>query len=112
MSGFQADQVQVGKVTVPLETAVAWVAEYTSPERAKSSNPFSYPAYDDFEKGHNEPTRLSDADLLTPGLLNVPVKVRSYYGLLRIRDRLQLALANDDLAVPLQEIDTPSGSTR
>lgn len=109
MAGARMKQIQVGKVRVPLDTAIDWVAEYTSPERAKSKNPYSYPAYDEFGKDHNEPSRLTDADLLAPGLLNVPVKVRSYYALLRIRPRLELALANDHLGVPLEEIDSPAG---
>lgn len=108
MAGARSEQIRVGKVRVQLDRAVAWVAEYTSPERTKSRNPYSYPAYDDFEKDHNEPSRLTDADLLAPGLLNVPVKVRSYYGLLRIKPRLERALANQDLEVALQEIDSPA----
>lgn len=100
--------IRVGNVSVPLDTAVAWVAEYTSPERATSRRPYSYPAYDEFEKDQNEPSRLTDADLLAPGLLNVPVKVRSYYGLLRIRPRLERALAHPQLGVPLEGIDNPA----
>lgn len=100
-------EIRIGKIRVPVDTAIAWVAEYTSPERAKGSNPYSYPAYDDFELEHNEPSRLTDADLLAPGLLNVPVKVRSFYGLLRVRPRLERALANLDLEVPLEKIDSP-----
>ena len=102
------EQIRVGKVRVSLGTATAWVAQYTRAERAGSRSPYSYPAYDLFEKDHNERFRLSDADLLAPGLLNVPVKVRSYYGLLRIRPRLEQALANQDLEVPLAEIDSPA----
>jgi hypothetical protein len=48
-----------------------------------------------------------NADLLAPVLLNVPVKIRSYYGLQRARPELEAGLANDDLGVPLAEIDDP-----
>lgn len=108
MAGAQVEQIRIGKVRVPLDKAIAWVAEYTSPERVNSRNPYSYPAYDEFERDHNEPSRLTDADLLSPGLLNVPVKVRSYYGLLRVRPRLEQALANQGLEVPLEEIESPA----
>lgn len=108
MTGVREGKIRVGKVTVPMEKARAWVAEYTNPERVESKKPYSYPAYDDFEKGNNEACRLTDADLLAPGLLNVPVKVRPYYGLLQIRPRLEQALAHRDLAVPLEGIEDPA----
>lgn len=105
MAGAREELIRVGKVTVPLEAARAWVAEYTSPERVEGRSPYAYPAYDEFENGHNEPSRLTDADLLAPGLLNVPVKLRPYYSLLRIRPRLERALGHHGLVLPLDEID-------
>jgi hypothetical protein len=100
------ESVRVGQVQVSLETATAWVREYTDVERNKTSaNPYAYPAYDRFDGGTERPDRLTDADLLAPVLLNVGVKVRSFYGLQRIRGRLEDALSNEELARPLTEID-------
>jgi hypothetical protein len=39
--------------------------------------------------------------------LNVPVKIRSFYDLQRIRPQLEAGLANDDLGTPLAEIEDP-----
>lgn len=102
-----ADDVRIGGVSVPLATAQRWVGEYTSVQNASAANPYAYPAYDRYERERNDPRRLRDADLLAPGLLNVPVKIRSYYDLQRIRADLEAGLANDDLGVALAEIDDP-----
>ena len=57
-----------------------------------SERPYAFPAYDCYDGGTAEPDRLTDGDLLAPGLLNVPVKIRSFYGLQRVRGRLEEAL--------------------
>jgi hypothetical protein len=84
------------------------VTEYTDAERnitAATAAPFAYPAYDNYNVGHNDPTVLSDADLLAPQLLNVKVTLRSYYGLQAIRDELEDALADPNLVTPLEDLD-------
>jgi hypothetical protein len=100
-----AQRITVGNVVVPLEKARQWVRDYTDPMNAVATRPYAYPAYDMYEHCRNDPTTLSDADLLAPGLLNVPLKIRSYYGLQRIRSLLESGLANSDLEIPLAEAD-------
>jgi hypothetical protein len=102
----RSGSVRVGQVEVPLGTATGWVREYTDVQRNKTSvDPYAYPAYDCFDGGTEDSDRLTDADLLAPVLLNVGVKIRSYYGLQRIRGRLEDALRHAELAQPLSEID-------
>lgn len=108
VGGPFADGIRVGAVSVPLATAERWVSEYTSLNNASVANPYAYPAYDRYEGERNDPRVLTDADLLAPGLLNVPVKIRSYYDLQRVRSALEDGLANDDLCVPLAEVDDPT----
>ena len=105
--GLPPQPLRVGKVIVPLDEARGWVRRYTDPAEISSKKPYAYPAYDKYERDSNDPEKLSDADLLAPGLLNVPIKIRSYYELRRIRPQLDAALANSDLALPLAEIDDP-----
>lgn len=100
-----ADHVLVGGVPIPFRIAQRWVGEYTSVTNARSTYPYAYPAYDRYETERNDPRRLTDADFLAPGLLNVQVKIRSYYALQRVRLDLEMGLANDDLSLPLAEID-------
>jgi hypothetical protein len=100
--------IVVGNVLVPLEQAQQWVCEYTDLQNVSAPHPYAYPAYDTYESEPNDPRRLSDADLLAPGLLNVPVKIRSYYDLQRIRPQLEAGLANSDLELPLAELDDPA----
>ncbi len=40
----------------------------------------------------NSPDKITDADLLAPRLLNVPIPVRTYYGLQAVRATLRRAL--------------------
>lgn len=101
------DAVRIGGVSLPLVSAQQWVSEYTSVKIVSAANPYAYPAYDRYECERNDPRRLTDADLLAPGLLNVPVKIRSYYDLQRVRHVLEAGLANDDLDLALAEIDDP-----
>ncbi|MET9317108.1 DUF6308 family protein [Kribbella sp. NPDC003505] len=98
--------VEVGKVTIGLDTARRWVREYTDVGRNETTTaPYAYPAYDLYEQDTNDPRRLADADLLAPVLLNVNVSIRTFYGLRRIRDELQAGLATIDPKRPLAELD-------
>ncbi|WP_433165086.1 DUF6308 family protein [Kribbella sp. CA-247076] len=98
--------VRVGRLKIPLQSAVEWVRDYTDADRnAAGPRPYAYPAYDEFDWENNLPARLSDADLLAPVLLNVGLSIRAFYGLRRIRDRLEHGLANPDLRRPLAEIE-------
>ena len=106
--GPSPDDIRIGGVRIPFATAQRWVSEYTCATNASSTNPYAYPAYDRYEGERNDPVRLTDADLLAPGLLNVPVKIRSYYGLQKVRADLEAGLANDDLGSALAEIEDPA----
>ena len=101
------NDVRVGKVVVPITVARRWVGDYTNESNPSADYPYSYPAYDFFDSDRNDPAILTDADLLAPALLNVPPKVRSYYALQRLRPALQDALTNEDLGIPLSQIDDP-----
>lgn len=101
----QTQDIRVGRVLIPLETAAAWVREYThTAHNLVSEHPYAFPAYDRFDGGTTEPSRLTDGDLLAPGLLNVPVKIRSFYGLQSVRGRLEEALGDPRLDTPLAEV--------
>lgn len=100
--------VRIGRVVVPLETASIWVRDYTNEARnVVSERPYAFPAYDRYDGGSTEPDRLTDGDLLAPGLLNVPLKIRSFYGLQRVRDRLEEALRDPVLERPLADVADP-----
>lgn len=97
--------VRVGQVDVPMAVALDWIREYTDPDNAAGEHPYAFPAYDCFDGGTDEPDRLTDGDLLAPGLLNVPVKIRSFYGLQRLRPRLEGGLKHPVLDRPLADVD-------
>jgi len=100
------EKVRVGKVDISLHTALAWVRDYTDDHANKTrSAPYAYPAYDRYEQDNNDPTRLSDADLLAPLLLNVRLSIRAFYGLQDIRPILESGLANEDLQRPLASVE-------
>jgi hypothetical protein len=100
------DHVRIGGVQIHLDTAEQWVRDYTdAAANSTRSAPYAYPAYDEYNSEHNDPHRLTDADLLAPVLLNVGLSIRSFYGLQRLRDRLEDGLANNDLRRPLAEIE-------
>jgi hypothetical protein len=100
--------VKVGQVEISLAKAVDWVRAYTDVEANTSGPaPYAFPAYDEYESETNEPRRITDADLLAPVLLNVRLPIRSFYGLQLIRGHLEDGLANEDLLLPLAEIDGP-----
>jgi len=70
--------ITIGNRSVKVSQARKWVTAYTSgPEDPKS--PFGYPAYDTYDTGNS--TLLSDADLLAPVLLNVPLTIAGYESL-------------------------------
>jgi hypothetical protein len=97
--------VRVGRFEIQLELACDWVGKYTDAGRNRTAtDPYAYPAYDVFDADLNDPAVLLDADLLAPGLLNVPVSIRSFYGLQSIRDALQRLLSRAELASPLAGI--------
>jgi hypothetical protein len=99
-------QITVGRVDISMTAALDWVREYTDIDRnITSTDPYAFPAYDRFQQDENDPLRLSDADLLAPTLLNVPVKIRTFYGLQRVRRELEAALAHPNLVHPLAEVD-------
>lgn len=105
---LRTGDVHIGRVRVPLETASAWIRDYTNAAiNVVSARPYAFPAYDCYDGGTNEPDRLTDGDLLAPGLLNVPVKIRSFYGLQRVRGQLEEALRHPVLEKPLAEIADP-----
>ena len=106
MSLEASSTISVGHVQRPLATAIKWVRWYTdeasNPSRIK---PYAFPAYDRYNARENDPTVISDADLLAPTLLNVGSSIRSYYGLQQVRERLQEALAHEDLTQRLASIE-------
>jgi hypothetical protein len=97
-----AQTVQIGKKAVPMDKALKWVAEYTDAEANQTGlSPYAYPAYDTYQADENLPGVLTDADLLAPVLLNVTIKIRSFYALQRVREQLQVALVEPELETPL-----------
>ncbi len=112
MTVVAEDFIRVGRVKIPLATAEAWVQDYTNEEKSRASSaPYAYPAYDRYAEATNDPLLLTDGDLLAPVLLNVRLSIRSFYALQRSREELQEGLANEDLALPLAEIDDPERIT-
>jgi hypothetical protein len=100
------DHVRVGRVEIPLTTARTWVTEYTNAAANQVSEaPYAFPAYDAYSGGTMDPRILTDGDLLAPVLLNVQVKIRTFYGLQRIREQLQEALGASVLDKPLAKGD-------
>lgn len=83
--------IRAGGVQVSLPIAVAWVEEYTDQAKRLDAKPYAYPAYDAYELD-SDPYKLSDADLLAPGLLNVNISLRAYYVLQDMRPHVEAAL--------------------
>ncbi len=105
MTVHAGDEVRIGRVVVSLETASTWIRDYTNAaSNVVSESPYAFPAYDCYDGGTTEPDRLTDGDLLAPGLLNVQVKIRSFYGLQRVRGRLEDALRHPVLEKPLADV--------
>ena len=105
MTTTTGETVRVGAVNIPFTTAQEWIRAYTA-DNTTAASLYAYPAYDRYQRDDNPPDRLTDADLLAPGLLNVPVKIRSFYGLQGIVPELEKALTHPDLEVPLPEADS------
>lgn len=109
MTRNAGDLICVGSVEIPFGTAVEWIRRYTDEGRnTTDASPYAYPAYDRYDQEGNDPHRLSDGDLLAPALLNVRVKIRTFYDLQSIRPLLENALRHPDLETPLEELD-PKG---
>ncbi len=105
MPTANAEKVRIGRFEVPIQRASDWIGRYTNAhENLTSAEPYAYPAYDQYNAVYNSATVLHDADFLAPTLLNVSVGIRSFYGLQRLRDRLQRLLEPNDLARPLAEL--------
>ena len=97
--------VRVGRFDIPLEMATQWVSRYTdAATNSTSAEPYAYPAYDRYNTGYNEAAVLVDADFLAPALLNVPVSIRSFYGLQFVREKLQVLLSQSELSLPLADL--------
>lgn len=108
MTIHTGNRVQIGRVEIPIQIASTWIRDYTdAANNLVSQRPYAFPAYDRYDGGTTEPDQLTDGDLLAPGLLNVPVSVRSFYGLQRVRDRLEDALRHPVLETPLAETPDP-----
>ncbi|MRJ77867.1 hypothetical protein GEV29_15095 [Aeromicrobium sp. SMF47] len=106
MVNSRLDTIRLGgHPAIPVHEAKAWVEKYTDAAvNVIADEPFAFPAYDQYRAGDNLPDVLDDADLLAPILLNVSISIRSYYALQQQRDRLQHALAADELACPLADL--------
>lgn len=102
---MSAGDVVIGGVRISMAIAEEWVRAYTAAGHSAGPAPYAYPAYDLYDCEHNDPCRLSDADLLAPALLNVRPTVRGFYVLQRMRGQLEAALHNEDLRHPLSEVD-------
>lgn len=95
----------VGGKQVEMSRAREWVAAYLNADANRSiSHPFAYPAYDRYRTGSSA-DELNDGDLLSPGLLNVAVKIRPFYALQAIRDDLQSGLAAVPTDLSLTDAD-------
>lgn len=106
MTVHTGDDVRIGRVVIPLGTASTWIRDYTNAARnVVSERPYAFPAYDCYDGGTTDPDRVTDGDLLAPGLLNVPVKIRSFYGLQRVRGRLEVALRHPVLEQALADVE-------
>lgn len=98
-------EVRIGRVVIDLDTAKDWLADYTNGEANRTrSNPYSFPAYDDYNPESATSNKVTDADLLAPVLLNVGIKVRSFYALQKLKDILGGLLEKEELRLPLIEI--------
>jgi hypothetical protein len=86
-------ELRVGSKLVSFDKAQAWARAYLGAEaNRRSSKPFAFPAYDDYNAEDNRSNDLTDADLLAPVLLNVGISIRSFYGLQRLREPLAAVL--------------------
>lgn len=99
------EDLRVGGVTVPFAKARGWVTAYVDTASSRrSKKPYAYPAYDGFS-ANSGPDELSDGDLLTPGLLNVPINIRTFYELQRVRPQLVAALRSIPVDLSLERAE-------
>lgn len=105
------DEIKVGGVVVPLNTAKDWVRDYTSTQEPGAAKPYSYPSYDHYQGG-GRANELSDGDLLAPVLLNVMGNrtIRTFTSLQAIRRSLESALVNVPVGESLESMDSESAS--
>ena len=86
------DLVRVGALMVPLGTATKWITDYFDEDsNLRSTQPYAFPAYEDFDTG-SAPETLNDGDLLAPALLNVRPSLAAFYGLQSVRGELEEGL--------------------
>src|SRR6187455_2391171 len=105
MDSSSPTAVRIGRFQVPMDKAISWISSYTDGDANRhSTKPYAYPAYDCYNSPANDPAVLQDADLMAPGLLNVSVKIRSFYGLQSVRDELEAGLARSELANPMADL--------
>ena len=76
-------QVRVGGLIVDRTAATHAARDYLS-----GRGQYGYPVYDGFDAGGGA-WRLTDGDLLAPGLLNVPVRIPAFYSLQSVRPQLE-----------------------
>lgn len=93
---------KVGRVEVPLEQAALWVRDYTDPVRARSKNPYAYPAYDTLDTGSGA-NALNDGDLLAGTLLNAAPTARAFYRFQAMAPQLT-AMLESHSDQPLQDL--------
>ncbi len=99
--------LRIGGLTVPYDQAEKWAVAYLDASSNRSSaNPYAYPAYDSYNAAENLPGKITDADLLAPALLNVPISIRTYYGLQECREDLQRRLPPADTPALEDATDT------
>lgn len=96
--------IRLGGLEIPWVTALDRLREYTAEANRVSERPYAFPAYDRYGTDRDEPDRLTDGDLMAPGLLNAPVNVRAFYGLQNVRSRLEESLNHPVLEMPLARI--------
>lgn len=94
-------RLRIGALAVDRAQAWKWAEEYLS-----GVGGYSYPAYDGMDAG-GSPWRLSDGDLLAPGLLNVTMRLPAFYRLVEVRPDLELWLQG----VPVDARLTEASST-
>ncbi|QKE85163.1 DUF6308 family protein [Arthrobacter sp. NEB 688] len=91
------NRLEVGGVTLDRPEALASAQTYL-----RGVGGYGYPAYDGYCAG-GDSDRLSDGDLLAPGLLNVPVKLDAFYELQGVRTEIERRLRPLPLDLGLQD---------
>ncbi len=76
--------IRIGGVDIDRQRATSAAAQYL----AAQGHRFGYPAYDAFDSGSGR-FKVGDGDFLSPGLLNVPVSIKTFYSLADLRPQLE-----------------------